>query len=43
MSRVTEERLTRLAERMSEGSRKVSPMQLAAQLLEDALGRIAEE
>ena len=31
MSRVTEERLARLAALMSEGKRKVSPMQLAAQ------------
>jgi hypothetical protein len=37
MSRATEQRLIRLAEKASRGKRKVSPMQLAAQILEDAL------
>jgi hypothetical protein len=37
MSRATEQRLIRLAEKASSGKRKVSPMQLAAQILEDAL------
>jgi hypothetical protein len=43
MSRDTEMRLARLAARMSEGNRKVSPMQLAAQLLEDVVAGITEE
>jgi hypothetical protein len=43
MSSITEERLARLAARLSDGNRKVSPMQLAAQLLEDAIAKIAEE
>ena len=42
MSKVTEQRLIRLAERISDQSRKVSAMQLAAQLLEDAVARIEE-
>ncbi len=42
MSKVTEQRLLRLAERISDQSRKVSAMQLAAQLLEDAVARIEE-
>lgn len=43
MSKETEERLNRLAARMSRGTRKVSAMQLAAQLLEDAVARIPEK
>jgi hypothetical protein len=42
MSRATEQRLIRLAEKASNGKRKVSPMQLAAQILEDALEGIPE-
>ncbi len=42
MSAVTEQRLIRLAQRISDRSRKVSAMQLAAQLLEDAVARIEE-
>jgi hypothetical protein len=37
MSESTERRLARLAERASTPERKVSPMQMAAQLLEDAV------
>src|SRR4051794_13515939 len=37
MSRATEQRLIRLAEQASTEKRKVSPMQVAAQLLEDAV------
>lgn len=40
MSEATERLLTRLAEQASTSGRKVSPMQLAAQILEDALTRI---
>jgi hypothetical protein len=42
MSEVTRQRLTRLAEQSSTGGRKVSPMQIAAQILEDALSGIPE-
>ena len=42
MSRATEERLIRLAANASTDKRKVSPMQLAAQILEDALEAMAE-
>ena len=42
MSRETEQRLIRLAERASSGKRKVSPMQIAAQILEDALADVAD-
>ena len=42
MSKVTEQRLIRLAERISDQSRKVAAMQLEAQLLEDAVARIEE-
>jgi hypothetical protein len=42
MSELTQRRLVRLAERASAGGRKISPMQLAAQILEDALGGFAE-
>jgi len=40
MSDATVRRLTELAEEMSTAQRKVSPMQVAAQLLEEALGRV---
>src|SRR3954451_2649342 len=42
MSLATEQRLNRLAGEVSAGGRKVSPMQLAAQILEDALASLAE-
>ena len=37
MSEATERRLSRLAEQASASGRKISPMQVAAQILEDAL------
>lgn len=40
MSDATLQKLTELAETMSTAERKVSPMQVAAQLLEEALGRV---
>jgi len=40
MSDATRQRLARLAEQSSTGGRKVSPMQIAAQILEDALNGI---
>jgi hypothetical protein len=40
MSDALRERLARLAEQCSIGGRKVSPMQIAAQILEDALSSI---
>lgn len=43
MSVETEERLSRLAALASTPERKVSPMQLAAQLLEETVARVAEE
>jgi hypothetical protein len=43
MSAATEERLVRLAEKASAAGRKVSPMQLAAQILEEALADIPEQ
>jgi hypothetical protein len=42
MSEATERRLVRLSEEASTPQRKISPMQLAAQLLEDALAGLAE-
>ena len=42
MSDATRQRLTRLAEQSSTAGRKVSPMQIAAQILEDALSGIPE-
>ncbi len=42
MSDATRERLSRLAEAASTQGRKVSPMQIAAQILEDALTSIPE-
>jgi hypothetical protein len=42
MSEVTQQRLLRLAERASATGRKVSPMQIAAQILEEALSDIPE-
>jgi hypothetical protein len=43
MSEATERRLARLAEKASTSDRKISPMQLAAQILEDALAAIPDE
>src|ERR1700733_9335407 len=40
MSEATRQRRARLAEQRSTGGRKVSPMQIAAQILEDALSGI---
>src|ERR1700692_2283001 len=40
MSDATRQQLARLAEQSSTGGRKVSPMQIAAQILEDALSGI---
>jgi hypothetical protein len=40
MSDATRQRLSLLAEQSSTGGRKVSPMQIAAQILEDALSGI---
>jgi hypothetical protein len=42
MSEATRRRLSLLAERASDGGRKISPMQIAAHILEDALARIRE-
>jgi hypothetical protein len=42
MSEATRQRLARLAEQSSAGGRKVSPMQIAAQLLEEALAGVPE-
>jgi hypothetical protein len=42
MSEATRRRLDRLAEQSSAGGRRISPMQIAAQLLEDALAGIPE-
>ena len=43
MSDATRQRLARLAEQSSSNGRKVSPMQIAAQLLEEALAGIPEQ
>jgi hypothetical protein len=43
MSAATERRLIRLAEKASCAQRKISPMQLAAQILEDALAALPDE
>lgn len=40
MSEATIEQLTRMAEEMSTSQRRISPMQLAAHLLEEALQRV---
>jgi hypothetical protein len=42
MSDLTKQRLTRLAEQVSRGGRKVSPMQLAARILEEAVAEVPE-
>ena len=42
MSEETQRRLSLLAARASTGGRKVSPMQVAAQILEDALSGMSE-
>jgi hypothetical protein len=43
MSDATQQRLARLAAQMSTAERKVSPMQVAAQILEDALAGVPEQ
>jgi hypothetical protein len=43
MSEATRRRLTRLAEQSSAGGRKVSPMQIAARILEEALAGVPEQ
>jgi hypothetical protein len=43
LSEATRQRLLRLAERASAGGRKVSPMQIAAQILEEALSDVPEQ
>jgi hypothetical protein len=43
MSEATRQRLSLLAEQASDAGRKVSPMQIAAQILEDALGGMQEQ
>lgn len=43
MSEATERRLAALAARASTDRRKVSPMQIAAQILEDALAGVPEQ
>lgn len=42
MSEATRQRLTRLAEESSTVGRKISPMQIAAQILEEALASVPE-
>src|SRR5437588_421223 len=42
MSEETAKKLTEIAEALSTPERRVSPMQVAAQLLEDAVGRLQE-
>jgi hypothetical protein len=42
MSEATRRRLTRLAEQSSSGGRKVSPMQVAARILEEALAGLPD-
>jgi hypothetical protein len=42
MSDATKLRLTRLAAQISSGGRKISPMQVAAQILEDALAGVPD-
>jgi hypothetical protein len=43
MSEATQRRLIRLAQEASNSGRKISPMQLAAQILEDALAGVRDE
>jgi hypothetical protein len=43
MSEATEKKLMRLAKKASGGKRKVSPMQVAAQVLEEALAAYPDE
>jgi hypothetical protein len=43
MSSATEAKLARLAARASTAERKISPMQLAAQLLEEAVANLPDE
>jgi uncharacterized protein YfaT (DUF1175 family) len=40
MSIATERKLAKLAQQASQSGRRVSPMQVAAQLLEDAIARV---
>lgn len=40
MTEDTRQRLTKLAEQLSDQTRKITPMQLAAQLLEDAVAQL---
>jgi hypothetical protein len=42
MSEATRQRLTRLAEQSSTAGRKISPMQIAAQILEEALSGVPD-
>jgi hypothetical protein len=42
MSDATKQRLTRLADQVSSQGRKISPMQIAAQILEDAVAGLPE-
>jgi hypothetical protein len=42
MSDATKQRLTLLAEQISTETRKISPMQIAAQILEDAVANVPE-
>ena len=42
MSEATRQRLTRLAEQSSSAGRKISPMQIAAKILEEALSGVPE-
>ncbi len=42
MSDATRHRLARLAEQSSTGGRKLSPMQIAARILEEALADVPE-
>ena len=42
MTRATQRKLKRLAEQISREGRKVSAMQMAAHLLEEALARVEE-
>jgi hypothetical protein len=43
MSKTTERRLARLAERASEQGRRVTPMQVAARILEQAVSGLPDE
>ncbi|MDP6361139.1 MAG: hypothetical protein QF473_38860 [Planctomycetota bacterium] len=43
MSKATKEQLTALADKLSNDGRRVSPMQVAAQLLEESVSSYAED